>query len=47
MPVTCMINHDIEGTAQKICRIIGEDNFRYLTFRNGVNFNIGCNEVAI
>ena len=40
-----MINDDIEGTAQTICRIIGEDNFRYLIFRNGGNFNIhvGCN----
>ena len=47
MPVTCMINDDIERTAQTICRIIGEDNFRYLTFGNGVNFNIGFNRVAI
>ena len=47
MPVTCMINEDIEGKAQTICKIIGEDNFRYLTFCNGVNFHIGCNGVAI
>ena len=41
--VTCMINENIEGTTQTNCRIMGQDNPRYLTFHNGGSFNIGCN----
>ena len=38
-----MINDNIEETTQTICRIIGKDNSRYLTFHNDGNFNIGRN----
>ena len=38
---------NIEGTTQTVCRIIGKDNSRYLTFYNGGNFNIGCNANTI
>ena len=36
-------NHNVEGKTEIICRIIGKDNSRYLTFHNGGYFNIDCN----